>query len=430
MSVTPTLLNATAAHYRNGELFIENVSLREIADSVGTPLYAYSSAMLTQQYRRLDGALAGLAHQLHYAVKANSTLAVLQTFAKLGAGFDIVSGGELSRVLAVGGNPKQVVFSGVGKSTEEIDFALKTGIECFNVESAGELERISARATLLQKVAPIALRINPNVDPKTHPYISTGLKENKFGILQHTALALYQQAAADPHLQVRGVACHIGSQICEPTPLFDALDQLLGLIDDLNAQGITLTDLDLGGGFGVTYEDEQPFDVDAWGRHVVGKLAGRRLKLSIEPGRFLTANAGVLVTRVEYLKPEEGSDDDQQQGKNFAVIDAAMNDLLRPSLYQAWHGVLPVQENRSAPTKRWEIVGPVCESGDWLAKSRNLALHEGDLLSILSAGAYGSVLSSNYNSRNRAAEVMVSGESFRLVRRRESIQAQLSTEVL
>lgn len=430
MSVTPELLQATAAHYRNGELCVEGVSLREIAESVGTPFYAYSCAMLTEQYQRLDGALAGLAHQLHYAVKANSTLAVLQTFAKLGAGFDIVSGGELSRVLAAGGNPEQVVFSGVGKSTEEIDFALKTGIECFNVESAGELERISSRAAMLQKVAPIALRINPDVDPKTHPYISTGLRENKFGILQHAALALYQQAAADPHLYVRGMACHIGSQICEPTPLFDALDQLLGLIDDLDAQGITLTDLDLGGGFGVTYEDEQPFDVDSWGRHVVGKLADRRLKLSIEPGRFLTANAGVLVTRVEYLKPGQDTDDDQRQGRNFAIIDAAMNDLLRPSLYQAWHGVLPVQENTSTPTKRWDVVGPICESGDWLAKSRDLALREGDLLSILSTGAYGSTLSSNYNSRNRAAEVMVSDERFRVVRRRESLQDQLSTEVL
>jgi diaminopimelate decarboxylase len=427
-------MNATAAKYRNGTLSIEDTSLEEIANAVGTPVYVYSSEMLKSQYLKLDKALDSLPHQLHYAVKANSTLAVLKTFAELGAGFDIVSGGELSRVLAAGGNPESVVFSGVGKSVEEIDFALKTGIECFNVESDSELMRISQRAEVLGKIAPIALRINPNVDPKTHPYISTGLKENKFGILQEAALALYQQAHADPNLHVRGVACHIGSQISDPTPLFDTLDQLLALIDQLADQGIQLTDIDLGGGFGVTYQDEASFDVNAWGIQVIERLASRGLTVSIEPGRFLTANAGVLLTRVEYLKPsgapaqaDEGHTD---EGKNFAIVDAAMNDLLRPSLYQAWHGVLAVQEHSSSETRSWDLVGPICESGDWLAKNRILSLAEGDLLAILSAGAYGSSLSSNYNTRNRAAEVMVRGDSFRVVRRRESLQDQLSTEIL
>jgi diaminopimelate decarboxylase len=427
-------MNDTAAKYRNGTLSIEDTSLEEIANAVGTPVYVYSSEMLKSQYLKLDKALDSLPHQLHYAVKANSTLAVLKTFAELGAGFDIVSGGELSRVLAAGGNPESVVFSGVGKSVEEIDFALKTGIECFNVESDSELMRISQRAEVLGKIAPIALRINPNVDPKTHPYISTGLKENKFGILQEAALALYQQAHADPNLHVRGVACHIGSQISDPTPLFDTLDQLLALIDQLADQGIQLTDIDLGGGFGVTYQDEASFDVNAWGIQVIERLASRGLTVSIEPGRFLTANAGVLLTRVEYLKPsgapaqaDEGHTD---EGKNFAIVDAAMNDLLRPSLYQAWHGVLAVQEHSSSETRSWDLVGPICESGDWLAKNRILSLAEGDLLAILSAGAYGSSLSSNYNTRNRAAEVMVRGDSFRVVRRRESLQDQLSTEIL
>ena len=434
MTVTPELMNATAAKYRNGTLYVEDTSLEEISDAVGTPVYVYSSEMLTNQYQKLDNALGSLPHQLHYAVKANSTLAVLKTFAELGAGFDIVSGGELSRVLAAGGDPERVVFSGVGKSVEEIDFALKSGIECFNVESGSELMRVSQRAELLGKIAPVALRINPNVDPKTHPYISTGLKVNKFGILQEAAPALYQQAQADPNLHVRGVACHIGSQISDPTPLFDALDQLLVLIDQLADQGIQLTNIDLGGGFGVTYQDEASLDINAWGDRVIERLAQRELTVSIEPGRFLTANAGVLLTRVEYLKPSselgQANEDPADSGKNFAIVDAAMNDLLRPSLYQAWHGVLAVQEHSSSDSRSWDLVGPICESGDWLAKNRMLRLAEGDLLAILSAGAYGSSLSSNYNTRNRAAEVMVSGDRFRVVRRRESLQDQLSTEIL
>ena len=434
MTVSPELLQASAAHFVDGELAIEDVALADIADAVGTPVYVYSSAMFGSQYQLLVEALEGLPNRLHYAVKANSTLAVLKQFADLGAGFDIVSGGELGRVLAAGGDPSHVVFSGVGMSTEEIDFALKTEIECFNVESAGELARISERAKVLGKVAPIALRINPNVDAQTHPYISTGLKENKFGILQEAALSLYQQADADPNLHIRGVACHIGSQISDPTPLFDALDQLLSLIDQLADRGIQLTDIDLGGGFGVTYQDEASFDIDAWGDRVEERLAPRGLTVSIEPGRFLTANAGVLLTRVEYLKPSGGSahanESHAEEGKNFAIVDAAMNDLLRPSLYQAWHGVLAVQEHSSSDTRSWDLVGPICESGDWLAKNRMLSLAEGDLLAILGAGAYGSSLSSNYNTRNRAAEVMVSGDSFRVVRRRESLQDQLSTEIL
>lgn len=431
MTVDPQLLNAAAVDYVNGNLQMEGVALQDIADTVGTPTYAYSAASLRSQYQLLDSALQALPHRLHYAVKANSTLAILKLFADLGAGFDIVSGGELSRVLAIGGDPARVVFSGVGKTVAEIDFALKTGIECFNVESASELARISERAELLGKVAPIALRINPNVDPKTHPYISTGLKENKFGILQEAALPLYQQAAADPHLNVRGVACHIGSQIHDPEPLFDALEQLLGLIDELSEHGISLADIDLGGGFGVTYEAEPAFDIDAWGQRITQTLCDRGLHLSIEPGRFLTANAGVLLTRVEYLKPAllESGSDVTADGKNFAVVDAAMNDLLRPSLYQSWHGILPATAETRADPKSWDIVGPICESGDWLAKDRTLSIREGDLLAILSAGAYGSTLSSNYNTRNRAAEVLVSGNGYRVVRRRETLQDQLSTEI-
>lgn len=431
MTVDPQLLNAAAVGYTNNALQMEGVTLQDIADTVGTPTYAYSAASLRSQYQLLDTALESLPHRLHYAVKANSTLAVLKLFADLGAGFDIVSGGELSRVLAIGGDPAHVVFSGVGKTVAEIDFALKTGIECFNVESASELVRVSGRAKLLGKVAPIALRINPNVDPKTHPYISTGLKENKFGILQEAALPLYQHAAADPHLSVRGVACHIGSQIHDPEPLFDALEQLLLLVDELQEHGINLSHIDLGGGFGVTYENEPPFDIEGWGQKISQTLGPRNLHLSIEPGRFLTANAGVLLTRVEYLKStdEAGHSAATSDDKNFAVVDAAMNDLLRPSLYQSWHGVLPVAGETGGPAKCWDIVGPVCESGDWLAKDRMLSLQEGDLLAILSAGAYGFTLSSNYNTRSRAAEVLISGDSFRVVRRRETLQDQFSTEI-
>lgn len=431
MTVDPQLLNAAAVGYTNNSLQMEGVTLQDIADTVGTPTYAYSAASLRSQYQLLDTALESLPHRLHYAVKANSTLAVLKLFADLGAGFDIVSGGELSRVLAIGGDPAHVVFSGVGKTVAEIDFALKTGIECFNVESASELVRVSERAKLLDKVAPIALRINPNVDPKTHPYISTGLKENKFGILQEAALPLYQHAAADPHLSVRGVACHIGSQIHDPEPLFDALKQLLLLVDELQEHGINLSHIDLGGGFGVTYENEPPFDIQGWGQKISQTLGPRNLHLSIEPGRFLTANAGVLLTRVEYLKSTDEAEHSAatSDDRNFAVVDAAMNDLLRPSLYQSWHGVLPVAEGTGGPAKCWDIVGPVCESGDWLAKDRMLSLQEGDLLAILSTGAYGFTLSSNYNTRSRAAEVLVSGDSFRVVRRRETLQDQFSTEI-
>ena len=369
-----------------------------------------------------------------YSVKALSNINILRLLSENGAGFDIVSGGELGRVLAAGGDPSHVVFSGVGKSTEEIDFALKTGIECFNVESAGELARISERAKVLGKVAPIALRINPNVDARTHPYISTGLRENKFGIAQENAPALYRLAAADVHIQVRGIACHIGSQIGDPQPLFDALDQLLALVDTLKNEGIVLTDIDLGGGFGVTYDEEPAFDVTAWGRRVKERLSDQGLRLSIEPGRFLTANAGVLLTRVEYLKigdENSRSNEASSAGKHFAVVDAAMNDLLRPSLYQAWHGVLAVkQQNTHGARRTWDNVGPICESGDWLAKDRQMSLSVGDLLCVLSAGAYGSTLSSNYNTRPRAAEVLVDGGTFRLVRRRESLQDLLTTEML
>ena len=345
-------------------------------------------------------------------------------FKSLGAGFDIVSAGELSRVLAVGGDPKSVIFSGVGKSVEEINFALKAGIGCFNVESRGELLRIMAQAELLGCVANVAIRVNPNVDAKTHPYIATGLKENKFGVTKEEAFALYLLAADNPAINLTGIDWHIGSQINEPEPLLQALTSILELRDALEKEGISLQHIDLGGGFGVRYQDETPLDINDWGASIGQILGGRDLQLRIEPGRFLTANAGVLLTRVEYLKIA-----DEPDHKNFAVVDAAMNDLLRPSLYQAWHGVLPVDKSSNAQPLEWDIVGPICESGDFLAKQRSLALAEKDLVAVLSIGAYGSVLASNYNTRGRAPEVLVDGAEFKVVRRRETIQDQLRLEL-
>ena len=414
----------TAAKYQQDELHIEQTALSKIADAVGTPAYVYSKSYLTNQYNLLSGALSSTPHQIHYSVKANSNLAILALFKSLGAGFDIVSAGELSRVLAVGGDPKSVIFSGVGKSVEEINFALKAGIGCFNVESRGELLRIMAQAELLGCVANVAIRVNPNVDAKTHPYIATGLKENKFGVTKEEAFALYLLAADHPAINLTGIDCHIGSQINEPEPLLQALTSILDLRDALEKEGISLQHIDLGGGFGVQYQDETPLDINDWGASVGQILGGRDLQLRIEPGRFLTANAGVLLTRVEYLKIA-----DEPDHKNFAIVDAAMNDLLRPSLYQAWHGVLPVDKSSNAQPLEWDIVGPICESGDFLAKQRLLALAEKDLVAVLSIGAYGSVLASNYNTRGRAPEVLVDGAEFKVVRRRETIQDQLSLEL-
>jgi len=409
---------------KNGVLHIEDVALTRIAEAVGTPAYVYSSAHLTHQFGRLTQALTGLDTQICYAVKANSNLAVLNLFHQLGAGFDIVSGGELQRVVSAGGNPAHVLFSGVGKSTAEIDFALKLGIGCFNVESAAELDRIASRAELLQRPAPISIRVNPNVDAGTHPYISTGLKENKFGVPAQQALALYRQANTSQHLSVVGIDCHIGSQIAEIEPLREALSSLLELADILASEGIALQHIDLGGGMGVTYRDEAEFDVSAYGRVLHDALSGRGMKLILEPGRFLVANGGALLTRVEYLKPQATS-----EHKNFAVVDAAMNDLLRPALYQAWHEVRVVEPATAAATGRWDIVGPICETGDFIAHDRELALEDQELLAIMSAGAYGIVQSSNYNTRPRPPEVLVDGSEFRVVRRRETTRDQLAFEL-
>ncbi len=398
--------------YRNGELFAEDVAVAALAERFGTPLYVYSRAHIEQRFRAYDEALAGRDHLVCYAVKANSNLAVLSVLAKLGAGFDIVSVGELERVLAAGGDPKRVVFSGVGKSADEMRRALEAGIGCFNVESADELERLASVAGQMGVVAPVSLRVNPDVDAQTHPYISTGLKENKFGIAIDDARAVYRRAAQLPQLAIRGVDCHIGSQLTDTAPFLDALDRVLALIDTLAADDIAIHHLDLGGGLGVRYRDEQPPEPGAYMQQVLAKLGDRKLAVMLEPGRSIVANAGILVGRVEYLK---GDDD-----KRFCIVDTAMNDLIRPALYSAWMAIEPVRP-RDEPALEYDVVGPVCETGDFLGKQRRLAVQPGDLLAVMSAGAYGFGMSSNYNSRPRAAEVMVDGDRFFLVRARETI---------
>ena len=406
---------------RDGRLFFEDVALDEIARNHGTPTYVYSRAALESTYREYDHALAEREHLICYAVKANSNLAILNLFARLGAGFDIVSGGELARVLAAGGDPSKIVFSGVGKSADEIRAALKAGIHCFNVESESELHRLDRVAGETGKVAPVSLRVNPNVDAKTHPYISTGLKDNKFGIAHDQALRIYRLAAGMANLKVIGIDCHIGSQLTEAAPFAEAIDKVLQLVDALAADGIELKHIDMGGGVGIRYQDETPPAVADYARTLLGKLKGRPQKLIIEPGRSLVGNAGLLLTRVEYLKHGEG--------KDFAIVDAAMNDLMRPALYDAWHDIAPVT-NKQGTTHRYEIVGPVCESGDFLGHDRELVIDEGDLLAIQSAGAYGMSMSSNYNTRARAAEVMVDGDRMHLIRRRETIAELFTNEVL
>lgn len=418
-----SVLDPDIFDYVDNVLHVEAVSLNDIAQAVGTPAYVYSRSYITRAVERLQDAFASSSLDIHYAVKANSNLAVLRLMKDLGAGFDIVSGGELSRVLAAGGDPATVIFSGVGKSVEEIDFALKVGIECFNIESAGELARVSERAAILGQEAPISLRVNPDVDAQTHPYISTGLKQNKFGVPIEQALELYQQAAEDPQLSIVGIDCHIGSQINQIEPLLDALTSILEAVDQLQAMGITLEHIDLGGGMGVTYQDETPLDIEAYGASVRQIMAGRPQRLVLEPGRSLVANAGLLLTRVQYLKPGDGD------APSFAVVDAAMNDLIRPALYQAWHEVHPVERNADATPRRWDVVGPVCETGDFLAKDRELALQDGALLAVASTGAYGMVQASNYNTRGRACEVLVDGTEFSVVRRRETVQDQLRLEL-
>jgi diaminopimelate decarboxylase len=407
--------------YRNRELHAEGVPLAQIAERYGTPCYVYSRAALTEAWRAFDAAFAGRDHLVCYAVKANSSLAVLNVLARLGSGFDIVSGGELARVLGAGGDPRKVVFSGVGKSAEEMRQALAAGILCFNVESEGELERLDRVAGEVGRSAAVSLRVNPDVDPRTHPYIATGLKRNKFGVAWQDAPGLYRRARGMRHLEVAGIGCHIGSQLTELAPFTAALDRVLELADRLQSEGITLAHVDVGGGLGIRYRDESPPAFQDYARALTERLGKRALKLMLEPGRALAGNAGVLLIRVEYLK--YGTE------KNFAVVDAAMNDLLRPALYDAWHDVLPVS-GIAGERKTYDIVGPVCESGDFLARDRALALREGSLLAILSAGAYGMSMSSNYNTRPRAAEVMVDGAAMHLIREREAVPELMAREML
>lgn len=412
----------TAFDYRNGELHAEGVALSAIAAEYDTPCFVYSRSAIEQAYQAWDSALEGVPHLVCFAVKANSNLAVLNLLARKGAGFDIVSGGELERVLAAGGEPSRIVFSGLGKTAAEMRRALEIGIHCFNVESAAELERLQQVAAELNIKAPISLRVNPDVDAKTHPYISTGLKENKFGIDIARAPEVYRRAAELSHIDICGVDCHIGSQLTDDTPFIDALQRLLQLIDGLATEGIHIRHLDLGGGLGVTYRDETPPTPGAYLAKVREALADRDLTLLFEPGRSIVANAGVMLTRVNLLKPTEH--------KNFAIIDGAMNDLIRPALYSAWMGIDAVKPRSDADMLSWDIVGPVCETGDFLGKDRDLALAEGDLLAVRSAGAYGFVMSSNYNTRPRAAEVLVDGEQTHLVRRRETVAELLAGERL
>jgi len=411
-------------NYRDGRLFAEDVALEDIAARHGTPCYVYSRATLERHWRAFDEALAPLAHLVCYAVKANSNLAVLNVMARLGSGFDIVSVGELERVLAAGGAPGHIVFSGVGKRAEEMRRALEVGIRCFNVESGAELERLNTVAGELGVRAPVSLRVNPDVDARTHPYISTGLKENKFGIAIEEAPAVYARAAELAHIDVQGVDCHIGSQLTDTAPFADALERVLALIGRLAAEGIALRHLDLGGGLGIRYRDEAPPEPAAYAEVLARRLAehavGRGLELLIEPGRAIAGNAGVLLTRVEYLKPGAH--------KSFAIVDAAMNDLMRPALYDAWQDIVPVRPREDFSARRYDVVGPVCETGDFLGKDRELALAEGDLLAVRSAGAYGFSMSSNYNSRPRAAEVMVDAQSALVVRERETLASLFDGE--
>jgi len=394
-------------------LYAEQCPVTELAKEYGTPLYVYSRATIERHWHAFDQAAGERPHLVCYAVKANSNIAVLNVMARLGSGFDIVSKGELMRVIEAGGDPKKVVFSGVGKTSEEIAYALNLDIYCFNVESSAELERIQSVAQALNKVAPISLRVNPDVDAGTHPYISTGLKENKFGISIEQAPELYQYATTLSHINIQGVDCHIGSQLTEVLPFLDALDRVLKLVDQLAEQGIKLSHIDVGGGLGVCYDDEKPPHPNEYAKAIAEKLVGRDLKLIYEPGRAVMANAGILVTEVEYLKISEE--------RNFAIVDAAMNDLIRPALYQAWQAIIPVEQRDDVVSEQYDVVGPICETGDFLGKERMLAIRAGDLLAVRSAGAYGFTMSSNYNSRPRAAEVMVDSDESYLIREREAL---------
>lgn len=403
-------------------LYAEACSVTNLAKQHGTPLYIYSRATIERHWHAFDQAAGERSHLVCYAVKANSNIAVLNVMARLGSGFDIVSKGELARVIEAGGDPKKVVFSGVGKTSDEIAYALKLGIYCFNVESPAELDRIQDVASTLDIKAPISLRVNPDVDAGTHPYISTGLKENKFGISIEQAPELYQYAAKLSHIDVRGVDCHIGSQLTEILPFLDALDRVLALVDHLASLGVVLSHIDVGGGLGVCYDNEEPPHPNEYAKAIAGKLGDRDVTLIYEPGRAVMANAGILVTEVEYLK--EGED------RNFAIVDAAMNDLIRPSLYQAWQAIIPVEQRTDVVEQVYDIVGPICETGDFLGKERQLAIQAGDLLAVRSAGAYGFTMSSNYNSRPRAAEVMVDDTNSYLIRERETLAHLWQGEIL
>ena len=408
---------------RNGALFAEDVALADIAERFGTPTFVYSRAAIVSAYAEFAEAARGRHALVCYALKANSNLAVVELLARAGAGFDIVSGGELRRVLAAGGEAARVVFSGVGKSEADMRLALEAGVRCFNVESASELRRLSRVARSMGRRAPVSLRVNPDVDARTHPYISTGLRENKFGIAFEAALPAYREAVALPGIEVAGIDCHIGSQITELAPFVAALERMIALVGALAAEGIALRHIDLGGGLGIAYRDEQPPSRRAMLEAIFERLEAspltRGLEVLFEFGRSIVGNAGLLLTRVEYLK-ENG-------GRHFAIVDAAMNDLMRPALYEAWHGIVPVQARDAAP-RTYDVVGPVCESGDWIGRARTLAIEEGDLVAVLSAGAYGMAMSSNYNSRPRAAEVLVDGGRAHLVRERESVESLYALE--
>ncbi len=405
----------------NGRLMVDGIACRDLADEFGTPLFVYARTGIEQAWQRFADALQGHDHLVCYAVKANSNLAVLDCLVRLGSGFDIVSGGELKRVLAAGGAPSKIVFSGVGKSTREITQALEAGIRCFNVESAAELERLAELAAALGVRAPVSLRINPDVDAQTHPYISTGLKENKFGISVDEAWRVYARAAELDAIDVQGIDCHLGSQLSSVAPYREALAHLIDMVDRLHEQGIVLSHIDVGGGQGIRYRDETPLDIDAWSRCVLEAVGDRSLTIMVEPGRYIVGEAGVMLTRVEYLKssPE----------KAFAVVDGAMNDLIRPALYSAWQAIEPV-ETLEREARLYDVVGPVCESADFLGKERKLAVAEGDVLAVMGAGAYGMVMSSNYNTRPRAAEVMISEGEAHLVRAREETEALFAREYL
>ncbi|MFC3095307.1 diaminopimelate decarboxylase [Alteromonas sediminis] len=401
--------------YKRDVLHAEDVSLHAIAETYGTPTYVYSRATLERHWQAFDNALSHHAHLICYAVKANSNLAVLNVLARLGSGFDIVSGGELARVIKAGGDPSKVVFSGVAKREDEIRYALENKIMCFNVESHAELDRINKVAEEMGVVAPISLRINPDVDAKTHPYISTGLKSNKFGIAAEQALASYRYAHSLSNLDIQGMDCHIGSQLTDLAPFEDALDKLLVLVDALEKEGISLTHLDLGGGLGVTYQNETPPDLEEYAARLGRKLADRQhLKLILEPGRAIAANAGILLSKVEFIK--------QGEEQHFAIVDAGMNDLLRPALYSAWQNIIPVDRNTEATPHLYDVVGPVCETGDFLGKERTLPIQPNDYIAVRSAGAYGFVMASNYNSRCKPAEIMVDGANHHQVRARETLE--------